>query len=160
MFYRRTSVDRDSTFYAPKVECFACNDSGIVSNADAAINRIIPDYDRSPEGKIRGGQDLAIICHCKAAHGNDERSGFRDANGNIRTVQNQYGDMQALGFELEKDKIRQIHIDRKKQWETTVKEINEIRLKQTKGEKIETPYYIKVVKEELGKIDKMFSFPK
>ena len=40
------------------------------------------------------------------------------------------------------------------------KEINKIRLKQSKGEKIETPYYIKVVKEELGKIDKMFSFPK
>ena len=67
--------------------------------------------------------------------------------------------MQALGFELEKEKIRQVHIDRKKLWETTVKEMNDLRLKQSKGEKIETPYYIKVVKEELGKIDKMFTFP-
>ena len=50
--------------------------------------------------------------------------------------------------------------NRKKLWETTVKEMNDLRLKQSKGEKIETPYYIKVVKEELGKIDKMFSFPK
>ena len=41
--YRRTSLDRDTTFYIPKVECFACNDSGIVSNADAAINIIITD---------------------------------------------------------------------------------------------------------------------
>ncbi len=159
MFYRRTSLDRDTTFYVPKVECFACNDSGIVSNCDGAINQIIPDYDRSPEGKIRGGQDLAIICHCKAAWGNEERSGYRDANGNIRTVQNQYGDMQRLGFELEKDKIRQIHVDRKKQWEKTSKEMNDLRLRRAKGEKIESPYYIQVVKEELTKMGDMFSFP-
>ena len=44
--YRRTALDRDSTFYIPKVECFACYDSGLVSNGDNLVNRFIPDYDR------------------------------------------------------------------------------------------------------------------
>ena len=158
MFYRRTAVDRDSTFYVPKVTCFACNDSGIVCNSDAAINKYIPDYDRSPEGKIRGGQDLAIICHCDAAYGTEDSSGFRENNGNIRQVQNFRGEMQSLGFSLEKEKIRQIHIDRKASWEATAKEINLLRNKRAKGEKVETPYYIQVVKEDLGKIDNMFNF--
>ena len=90
--YRRTSLDRDTTFYIPKVECFACNDSGIVSNGDALINQFIPDYDRDKKGRPCGGQDLAIICHCKAAYGDShsdnekERVGFRDSYGNIRTT--------------------------------------------------------------------------
>ena len=88
LFYRRTSLDRDTTFYIPKVTCFACNDSGIVANGDNAINKYIPDYDRTSNGKINGGQDLAVICHCDAAYGTDDTSGLRENNGNIRQVQN------------------------------------------------------------------------
>ena len=160
LFYRRTSLDRDTTFYIPKVTCFACNDSGIVANGDNAINKYIPDYDRTSNGKINGGQDLAVICHCDAAYGTDDTSGLRENNGNIRQVQNFRGEMQCLGFSLEKDKIRQIHIDRKASWEATAKEINILRNKRAKGEKVETPYYIQVVKEELGNINSMFNFPK
>lgn len=160
LFYRRTSLDRDTTFYIPKVTCFACNDSGIVANGDNAINKYIPDYDRTSNGKINGGQDLAVICHCDAAYGTDDTSGLRENNGNIRQVQNFRGEMQCLGFSLEKDKIRQIHIDRKASWEATAKEINTLRNKRAKGEKVETPYYIQVVKEELGNINNMFNFPK
>ena len=144
LFYRRTSLDRDTTFYIPKVTCFACNDSGIVANGDNAINKYIPDYDRTSNGKINGGQDLAVICHCDAAYGTDDTSGLRENNGNIRQVQNFRGEMQCLGFSLEKDKIRQIHIDRKASWEATAKEINILRNKRAKGEKVETPYYIPV----------------
>lgn len=160
LFYRRTSLDRDTTFYVPKVTCFACNDSGIVANGDNAINKYIPDYDRTSNGKINGGQDLAVICHCDAAYGTDDTAGLRENNGNIRQVQNLRGEMQCLGFSLEKDKIRQIHIDRKASWEATAKEINTLRIKRAKGEKVETPYYIQVVKEELGNINNMFNFPK
>tara|TARA_X000001388_G_scaffold26659_1_gene18791 strand:+ start:9678 stop:10166 length:489 start_codon:yes stop_codon:yes gene_type:complete len=160
LFYRRTSLDRDTTFYVPKVTCFACNDSGIVANGDNAINKYIPDYDKTSNGKINGGQDLAVICHCDAAYGKDDTSGLRENNGNIRQVQNFRGEMQCLGFSLEKDKIRQIHIDRKASWEATAKEINTLRSKRAKGEKVETPYYIQVVKEELGNINSMFNFPK
>lgn len=160
LFYRRTSLDRDTTFYIPKVTCFACNDSGIVANGDNAINKYIPDYDRTSNGKINGGQDLAVICHCDAAYGTDDTSGLRENNGNIRQVQNFRGEMQCLGFSLEKDKIRQIHIDRKASWEATAKEINTLRNKRAKGEKVETPYYIQVVKEELSNINSMFNFPK
>ena len=143
LFYRRTSLDRDTTFYIPKVTCFACNDSGIVANGDNAINKYIPDYDRTSNGKINGGQDLAVICHCDAAYGTDDTSGLRENNGNIRQVQNFRGEMQCLGFSLEKDKIRQIHIDRKASWEATAKEINILRNKIAKCEKVETPYTYK-----------------
>ena len=158
--YRRKSSDRDTTFYIPKVECFACNDSGIVTNGDNFINKFIPDYDRGPNGEIRGGQDLAIICHCKAAYGTDEKTGYRENNGQIREVQNIYGVYQALGCSLEKDKVRTIHLERKKGWEKTAKDINEIRNKRAKGEKVDTPYYIQIVKEELGNISNMFNFPR
>ena len=163
--YRRTSLDRDTTFYIPKVECFACYDSGIVSNGDSLINQFIPDYDRDQKGRPCGGQDLAVICHCKAAYGDShsdnekERVGFRDSYGNIRTTDSIRGEPQALGFSLEKEKIRQIHTQRKDSWQKTAKEMNEIRNKRAKGEKVEIPYYIQVVKEELTKVGDMFSFP-
>ena len=163
--YRRTSLDRDTTFYIPKVECFACYDSGIVSNGDGLVNQFIPDYDRDRKGRLCGGQDLAIICHCKAAYGDSqsdnerERVGFRDSNGNIRTADSIRGEPQALGFSLEKEKIRQIHTQRKESWQKSAKDINETRQKIVKGEKYETPYYIQVVKEELTKVGDMFSFP-
>ena len=163
--YRRTSLDRDTTFYIPKVECFACYDSGIVSNGDSFVNQFIPDYDRDRKGRLCGGQDLAIICHCKAAYGDSqsdnerERVGFRDSYGNIRTADSIRGEPQPLGFSLEKEKIRQIHTQRKNSWQKSAKDINETRQKIVKGEKYETPYYIQVVKEELTKVGDMFSFP-
>ena len=163
--YRRTALDRASTFYIPKVECFACYDSGIVSNGDNLINRYIPDYDKDQKGRQNGGQDLAIICHCKAAYGDSqsenekERVGYRDSLGNIRTTDSIRGEPQALGVSLEKDKIRQIHTDRKACWENTAMVQNLVRNKIAKGEKYETPYYIEVVKEELKKVGDMFSFP-
>ena len=161
--YRRTSLDKDTTFYIPKVECFACNDSGIVTNGDNAINRFIPDYDRDNNSKINGGQDLAIICHCKAAYGNNdsdnEKHGFRDSLGNIRTTDTIRGEPQSLGISLEKEKIRLIHTERKATWEKTAKDINETRQKIAKGENYETPYYIQVVKEDLTKVGNLFSFP-
>ena len=161
--YRRTSLDRDTTFYIPKVECFACNDSGIVTNGDNFINRFIPDYDRDKKGRLCGGQDLAIICHCKAAYGNNddenESHGYRDSLGNIRTTDSIRGEPQALGISLEKEKIRLIHTERKASWEKTAKDMNVLRNKRANGQKIEIPYYIQVVKEDLTKVGDMFSFP-
>ena len=163
--YRRTALDRDTTFYIPKVECFACYDSGIVSNGDNLVNRFIPDYDRDQKGRLCGGQDLAIICHCKAAYGDSqsdnerERVGYRDSYGNIRTADSIRGEPQPLGFSLEKEKIRQIHTQRKASWEKTAKDMNVLRNKRANGQKIETPYYIQVVKEDLTKVGDMFSFP-
>ena len=162
--YRRQSLDRDTTFYIPKVECFACYDSGIVTNGDAAINQYIPDYDRTADGKINGGQDLAIICHCKAAYAdyesstNKEKQGFRESNGQVKTTETLRGDPQPIGITMEKEKIRQIHLNRQAAWKNTCQEMNELRKKKINGEKVETPYYIQVVKENLSNIGNMFSF--
>ena len=64
-----------------------------------------------------------------------------------------------MAFLLKKEKIRQIHTQRKDAWKKSAKDINETRQKIAKGEKYETPYYIQVVKEELTKVGDMFSFP-
>ena len=85
-------------------------------------------------------------------------SGVEKQN-NIRTTDSLRGQPQALGFSLEKEKIRQIHTQRKESWQKSAKDINETRQKIVKGEKYETPYYIQVVKEELTKVGDMFSFP-
>ena len=59
---------------------------------------------------------------------------------------------------MEKEKIRQIHLNRQAAWEKTSKEMNQLRKKRINGEDVETPYYIQVVKENLSNIGNMFSF--
>ena len=92
--YERSALDRDATFYAPKVSCFACYDTGIVTNGDGLLNHYLPDYDAEIiDGNIHrhGGSDLAVICHCVAAYDSQDydaqttRAGFRDSTG-VRTT--------------------------------------------------------------------------
>ena len=87
------------------------------------------------------------------------KKGFRDNHGNINTVLSIRGEPQPVGFSMEKEKIRQIHTERKQNWEKTAKDVNQLRNKRANGEKVETPYYIEVVKENLTKVDGLFSFP-
>ena len=102
--HKRSALDRDATFYAPKVSCFACYDTGIVTNGDGLLNHYLPDYDAEIiDGNIHrhGGSDLAVICHCVAAYDSQDyeaqttRAGFRDSTG-VRTTDTN-GRQQALG---------------------------------------------------------------
>ena len=58
--YKRAAIDRDVTFRAPNYNCHACNDTGIVHNADGLINNYLPDYDKQENGKRMAGCDLGM----------------------------------------------------------------------------------------------------
>ena len=137
-FFKRSSIDRDITFRVPDYNCFACNDSGIVHNSDGYLSNELPGYDQN--------YDLAIICWCKAAFpqrnddGSIAKSWFRDDSSNI---------CNNVGVDIPKDKTRLIHTLRKDSWESSCKELNQIRQQNLNGIKTELPSYILKVKEQL-----------
>jgi hypothetical protein len=66
--HKRSASRRSNDFLAPRVQCFACYDTGIVSNSDGLVWNYVPDYDIDLNtGKRCGGLDLAIVCHCSSA---------------------------------------------------------------------------------------------
>lgn len=157
--YKRFSLNRDTTFYAPRPSCFACYDTGIVTNGDALLNHYLPDYDAEIiDGKIlrRCGSDLAVICHCTAAYEAQDyeaqttRAGFRDS-ANVRTTESN-GRHQEIGVIIDKDIVRDIHRKRKASWEATAQAMNSLRQQVKSGFKPQVPQYIGEVKEQLREV--------
>lgn len=98
-------------FVLPGFACFACADTGIVSNHDRAINEFIPDYDVLPSGEILPGSDPAIICCCLSAYPANGRGGFRDSTG-PRQLETAAGP-RAIGCELDQQAVAAIHRQRR-----------------------------------------------
>lgn len=99
-------------FVLPSFACFACFDSGIVSNHDRAINEHLFDYDVLPSGEILPGSDPAVICCCLAAYaGCGHGGGYRDSSG-LRRVETASGP-RVIGCELPQDAIASIHRNRR-----------------------------------------------
>ena len=121
--YKRSAVDREVTFKAPKYTCYACNDTGIINNSDKLINNHLPDYDIDDKGRRFSGQDLALICYCNAANpqydidGQIISHGFRDSDGCIRNN---------VGVDIPIDIVREIHNIRKENWIKTTKLMNKV----------------------------------
>lgn len=93
----------------PSFICFACFDSGIVSNHDLAINEFLTDYDVL-DGARMPGSDPAVICCCTAAYTGTGR-GFRDTSG-PRRVETAVG-VRLIGCELPQEAIATIHRNRR-----------------------------------------------
>jgi hypothetical protein len=98
-------------FVLPGFACFACADTGIVSNHDGAINEFIPDYDLLPSGEILPGSDPAIICCCFSAYPANGRGGYRDSAG-PRRLETAAGP-RAIGCELDQQAVAAIHRQRR-----------------------------------------------
>lgn len=150
--HKRSSADRDITWRPPEVNCYACYDTGIVSNGDGILSAYLPDYDTTPSGMRHGGLDLAIICHCPAAYpehdqdGKTTRGGLR-VNGAPAIIGNQ-----RIGADISKDIARQIHQQRATAWKTTAAEMNAIRQSIAAGMPYQQPAYITAVKAKLKSI--------
>jgi hypothetical protein len=97
----------------PGFACFACFDTGIVSNHDMAINTYLPDYDVLPSGERMSGFHPAVICCCMAAYAGTGRSGFRDSSGPLR-VETAAGP-RWTGCELPQEATAEIHRARRQQ---------------------------------------------
>lgn len=98
-------------FVLPGFTCFACADTGVVSNFDGAINEFIADYDVLPSGEIMPGSDPAIICCCMSAYPSNGRGGYRDSSG-PRSVETAAGP-RAIGCDLNQEAIASIHRQRR-----------------------------------------------
>jgi hypothetical protein len=99
-------------FVLPSYACFACFDTGIVSNHDRAVNDYLPDYDVLPSGELLPGSDPAVVCCCTAAYPRMGRGGgFRDSNGPTR-VETAAG-ARRIGCELPQEAIAGIHRNRR-----------------------------------------------
>jgi len=101
-------------FVLPGFACFACFDTGIVSNHDMAINTYLPDYDVLPSGERMSGSDPAVICCCVAAYaGSGRGGGFRDSSGPLR-VETAAG-TRRIGCDLPQEATAEIHRARRQQ---------------------------------------------
>ena len=131
--HKRLAQSRDSSWRPPAHDCFACNDSGIISNSDGLVNEYLPDYDAEIiDGELhrKGGADLALICHCKCAYtiyapdGSTVRGGLRDSGTSEPiTVQTEAGP-RSVGISIDKDTARKLHQRRKQQWIETAAFMN------------------------------------
>ena len=145
--YKRTATDRDITFKAPIHTCYACNDTGIINNADNLVNNYLPDYDIDDKGRRFSGQDLALICYCSSANaqydidGQIISHGFRDSDGNIRNN---------VGVDIPMDAVREIHNKRKESWKQSEKLMNKLIQKNIKNQKASLPPEVQKVKDQLA----------
>ncbi|MCT4366177.1 MAG: hypothetical protein N3Z28_00725 [Synechococcaceae cyanobacterium MAG-AL2] len=102
-------------FTIPNYACWACEDTGIVSNGDGLVNDWLPDYDITPDGVILPGSDPACICQCLAAYPSSNqpgRGGFRDSAG-PRAVETLNGQRFA-GVQFPQAGVQALHTERKR----------------------------------------------
>lgn len=150
--HKRSATDRDITWRPPEVNCYACYDTGIISNSDGLLSAFLPDYDTTAAGIRHGGLDLAIICHCPAAYpdhdhdGKTTRGGLR-VNGAPAIIGNQ-----RIGADIPKETARHIHQQRSASWKATAAEMNAIRQAIAAGAPYKEPAYITAIKTKLQSI--------
>ena len=81
------------------------------------------------------------------------RAGFRDSTG-VRTTDTN-GRQQALGVNVDKDIIREIHRQRRANWEATARDLNSLRQQVRSGLNPQLPGYIADVKEQLRNVEQL-----
>jgi len=141
--YKRGAEDRDLTFHRPYHDCYACNDTGIVTNSDGLVNQYLSDYDRLPDGRRMSGCDLALICQCPAAYPRydgekQERAGLRESSGAIRQVDGN----RPVGAEIPKATTQAIHKQRLANWRLTEKAMREARTARAAGQADARPWFL------------------
>jgi hypothetical protein len=161
--HKRSAYDRDISFRPPDAACFACYDTGIVSNGDGLLNQYIPDYDCNSIGERHGGLDLAIICHCAAAfsqfdqEGKTIRGALRVSDQPAITISDRGN--QPIGASINKEHARDLHRRRAELWKQAEQDMTYVRNSMANGEQIEPPAYITAVREKLAAAETLFDFP-
>ena len=155
--HKRSATDRALTFTAPTPACFACYDTGMITNGDGLLNDYVPDYDTSPLGIRRGGTDCAIVCHCIAAYATQDgdgkitRGGYRMDSGDIRTVTTEQGDRR-VGADIAKTVMGELHRRRRESWAATAKAMNEARAARRRDPAAEPPWFITAIRDYVSDI--------
>jgi hypothetical protein len=155
--HKRSATDRALTFTAPSPACFACYDTGLITNGDGLLNDHVPDYDTSPLGIRRGGTDCAIVCHCIAAYasqdqdGKPTRGGFRLDSGDVRLVSTEQGDRR-IGADAPKAVMAELHRRRLESWAATARAMNDARNARRTNPAAPIPWFIEAIRDYVGDI--------
>ena len=152
-YFKRKAKDT-LVFEVPGCACYACGDTGIVTNGDGLLAAMVKGYDVDDKGKHHGGTDLAMICWCRAAYnvenneGKIERHGYREDSGDIRKTYVDGKEFQ-FGVSCPKEVTTEIHKLRKVKWDNTARIMLEKRQQAARGEKPEPTQFMKEAREEL-----------
>jgi hypothetical protein len=154
--YKRTNPDRDVTFRKPHSECYACYDSGIVQNGDGLLNDYLPDYDQGPDGRMRRGHDLAVVCHCKAAYAEQDREGkpirgaFRLDGGTVaKTADDGRFPATWIAADIARSITDDLHKRRLANWLEGERLMNIARQKAANGDPDALPEFMKAARKQL-----------
>lgn len=157
MTHKRIAPDREITWRPPDAKCYACYDTGIISNGDGFLSVYLPDYDTNQKGFRHGGIDLAIICHCEAAYPQIDHDG-KTVKAALRINDKPaITGTQAIGADIAKQAAREIHRRRKASWEATAADMTACRLATLNRQPVPLPDYIKDAKAKLDNLDTLFS---
>jgi hypothetical protein len=138
--HKREQLDRDLTFRRPRRNCYACYDSGVVTNGDGLVNTLLPDYDLLSNGCRLAGSDLPLICHCPAAY-NPDGSGLRGPNGILA---------QGLAAELSRDQVSALHQRRLPSWLETESQMGQARQARASGDTRAMPWFVAEVRHAVA----------
>jgi hypothetical protein len=140
--HKRSAAAAERLFQRPLHACYACNDTGIVTNSDGLVNEFLPDYDRLPDGRRMSGRDLALICHCPAAFPgqgpNGPRTGFREGDGRLRLVDGRH----AFGAELPEAITTCLDQRRRASWRQSERDMNASRRAREAGQADARPWFL------------------
>ncbi|MCP9889072.1 hypothetical protein KBY96_14185 [Cyanobium sp. ATX 6A2] len=154
--HKREGLDRDLTFRRPNCACFACYDTGVITNGDGLLNELLPDYDRNLDGRRIAGQDLPLICHCPAAYappgqggtpqsgepqGPRPQSGLRGGDGLVA---------RGLASELTREQVSELHERRVESWRQTERQMRDARMARAAGDHDAVPWFIAEVRHAVA----------
>jgi len=140
--HKRQVQDRGLAFRRPSRRCFACYDTGVVTNGDGLVEQLLPDYDRTLDGRRIAGQDAPLICSCEAAHQPYPR-GLRGPDGLLA---------QGRAAQLQGEQIAWLHQQRLAAWEATEVAMRDARMARAAGDPEAAPWFIAEVRTAIAAV--------
>jgi hypothetical protein len=138
--HKRLQLDRDLTFRRPSRRCYACYDTGVVTNGDGLVEQLLPDYDRTLEGRRIAGQDAPLVCTCEAAC-RPYPHGLRGPDGLLA---------QGRAAQLTAEQVGWLHEQREAAWSETERLMREARMARAAGDPKAMPWFIAEVRSAIA----------
>ncbi len=145
--HKREAAGRDRSFRRPACRCFACHDTGVITNGDGLVNQLLPDYDRNFDGQRLPGSDLPLICHCAAAYARAGRNGL--PQGGLRGPDGL--PVSGLASELSQEQVASLHRRRSEAWRQTERLMQDTRMARAAGDPEALPWFIAEVRQTLAR---------
>lgn len=117
-FWKNPAPRAKNEFEVPQFACLACNDTGIVHNADGFLAKLLGgEYDQQ--------HDLALVCWCHAAYpskelnekGKPKRAGYRTDGGALVDIDPDRSTTVPIGASCPKEIVARLQRQRYEAWQ-------------------------------------------